>query len=122
MFETKKYIITTAAEIPFLGGITGPITTPVKISDLDLIWLINNKFTVYQCNPYDDTDRVLVTRTNMYDIKFTRNRAIVTKERNERIKGQEFNKPIEQVKKEVDNIKEEKKETKVVEPDKFQKK
>lgn len=128
---TKMYIITTAKEIPCLGGITGPITTPVKLNQSDLIWLLNNGFTVYQCNPFDSNEKVLVDRMNMNSITFTRNRAVVTTERIENLKGQEMTKPIEPVKKEikvpVDNKqdnKDDKKNTsnKVIEADTFQKK
>lgn len=128
---TKMYIITTAKEIPCLGGITGPITTPVKLNQSDLIWLLNNGFKVYQCNPFDSNEKVLVDRMNMNSITFTRNRAVVTTERIENLKGQEMTKPIEPVKKEVkvpvdnkqDN-KDDKKNTsnKVIEADTFQKK
>lgn len=128
---TKMYIITTAKEIPCLGGITGPITTPVKLNQSDLIWLLNNGFKVYQCNPFDSNEKVLVDRMNMNNITFTRNRAVVTTERIENLKGQEMTKPIEPVKKEikvpVDNKqdnKDDKKNTsnKVIEADTFQKK
>lgn len=128
---TKMYIITTAKEIPCLGGITGPITTPVKLNQSDLIWLLNNGFKVYQCNPFDSNEKVLVDRMNMNSITFTRNRAVVTTERIENLKGQEMTKPIEPVKKELkvpvenkqDN-KDDKKSTgnKVIEADTFQKK
>jgi hypothetical protein len=97
---TKMYIITTAKEIPCLGGITGPITTPVKLNQSDLIWLLNNGFKVYQCNPFDSNEKVLVDRMNMNNITFTRNRAVVTTERMENLKNQEMSKPIEPVKKE----------------------
>lgn len=128
---TKMYIITTAKEIPCLGGITGPITTPVKLNQSDLIWLLNNGFKVYQCNPFDSNEKVLVDRMNMNSITFTRNRAVVTTERIENLKGQEMTKPIEPVKKEikvpVDNKqdnKDDRKNTsnKVIEADTFQKK
>jgi len=98
--STKMYIITTAKEIPCLGGITGPITTPVKLNQSDLIWLLNNGFKVYQCNPFDSNEKVLVDRMNMNNITFTRNRAVVTTERIENLKNQEMSKPIEPVKKE----------------------
>ena len=97
---TKMYIITTAKEIPCLGGITGPITTPVKLNQSDLIWLLNNGFKVYQCNPFDSNEKVLVDRMNMNNITFIRNRAVVTTERMENLKNQEMSKPIEPVKKE----------------------
>lgn len=96
---TKMYIITTAKEIPCLGGITGPITTPVKLNQSDLIWLLNNGFKVYQCNPFDSNEKVLVDRMNMNNITFTRNRAVVTTERIENLKNQEMTKPIEPIKK-----------------------
>ena len=129
--NTKMYIIATAKEIPRLGGISGPITTPVKLELSDLIWLLNNGFTVYQCNPFDSNERVLVTRMNMNDITFTRNRAIVTMEQMENLKVQEMSKPIEVIKKDnkpvptpVPEVKEEKKKdsNKVLEADTFQKK
>lgn len=96
---TRLYIITTAKEIPCLGGITGPITTPVKLNQSDLIWLLNNGFKVYQCNPFDSNEKVLVDRMNMNNITFTRNRAVVTTERMENLKNQEMTKPIEPIKK-----------------------
>lgn len=133
IFDIKKYVITTAKEIPCLGGITGPITTPVRLEFNDLTWLLNNGFTVYQCNPYDVNDRVLVTRMNMNNITFERNREVVTTERIENIKGQEMTKPIEPIKKDnkpavipepAPEVKEEKKKdsNKVLEADTFQKK
>ena len=102
--STKMYIITTAKEIPCLGGITGPITTPVKLNQSDLIWLLNNGFKVYQCNPFDSNEKVLVDRMNMNNITFTRNRAVVTTERIENLKNQEMTKPIEPIKKDNKHV------------------
>lgn len=129
--NTKMYIITTAKEIPCLGGITGPITTPVKLELSELIWLLNNGFTVYQCNPFDSNERVKVDRMNMHSITFTRNRAIVTLEQMENLKVQEMSKPVEVVKKDnkqnntpSPEVKDDKKKdsNKVLEADTFQKK
>lgn len=129
--NTKMYIITTAKEIPCLGGITGPITTPVKLELSELIWLLNNGFTVYQCNPFDSNERVKVDRMNMHSITFSRNRAIVTLEQMENLKVQEMSKPVEVVKRDnkqnntpSPEIKDDKKKdsNKVLEADTFQKK
>lgn len=88
------YTITTAKEIHCLGDITGPVTTPVKLEKADVISLLKNGYTLYQVNPYDYNDKVLVTRSNINTIEFSRSRADVTKEKIQNRSSQEMTKPV----------------------------
>lgn len=102
--QRKLYTIATCKEIPCLGGICGPLTTPVHIEHNDVVKLIRNGYDVYQCNPYDSSEKVRVTLSNINTITFNRTRAMVTTQRMANRAVQEMEKPIT-----VDVIKKEEK-------------
>ena len=91
---SKKYIITTAKEIPCLSGICGPITEPVSLERNDVLALVKKGFEVYECNPYDPSERVRVTRANVNSITFSRGRATVTAQRLLNRSIQDMEKPV----------------------------
>jgi hypothetical protein len=47
----KQYIILTAKRIKCLKNITGPVTSPVELSLLDVLELVESGFDVYEVNP-----------------------------------------------------------------------
>lgn len=67
--NTKMYIITTAKEIPCLGGITGPITTPVKLELSELIWLLNNGYII--TSPEEDLVNDLVNIVDIFSCRIS---------------------------------------------------
>lgn len=71
----KLYTVNTAKEIPSLGGICGPISTPTKMDQNDVIDLIKDGFEIYQHNPADLSEKVLVTLRNVMNVTFTMSRA-----------------------------------------------
>lgn len=79
--QRKLYTVATSKEIPCLGGICGPLTTPVHIDHNDLVKLIRSGYEIYQCNPYDSSEKVRVTLSNINTITFKRTRAMVTSNR-----------------------------------------
>ena len=109
MAEKKLYIITTPREIPCLGGICGPVSTPVQLERNDVVNLVKKGFEIYQCNPYDTSERVRVTRGNINTITFSRTRAAVTSQRMLNRSIQDMEKPIvaDVVKKDTNKEKEE---------------
>lgn len=92
--QNKVYTIDTCKEIPCLGGIVGPVTTPVRIKFSDVLWLIKNGYTVYQCNPYDSSEKILVTKSNINNIEFGKNRETVTTQRLKNRAYQEISTPV----------------------------
>lgn len=76
-----KYIIATTGEIPLLGNISGPITTPIELSIADVVKLLNAGVSLYQTNPLDKNDKVKVTFDNYTTITFKRKRAAITNDR-----------------------------------------
>lgn len=76
----NKYIITTHGEIRALGGINGPITSAIELTEEQVKKLIADKVEFYQCNPYDTNERVKVTYANWNRIYFSRKRPQVRME------------------------------------------
>lgn len=66
----KQYIILTAKRIKCLKNITGPVTSPVELSLLDVLELVESGFDVYEVNPYNKKERVKVTPYNYNSITF----------------------------------------------------
>jgi len=94
MAETKLYVIDTVKQIPCLENICGPITEPVKLGREDVIDLVKRGYTVYQVNPNDKTEKVLVTRSNINKIQFKNTRAAATTKRMLNRQIQDMNSPI----------------------------
>lgn len=134
------YTVESSKPIDCLGGIQGPLTTPVRLSFRDALQLVSKGLVVYKHNPYDLTEKVRVTRSNINTIKFERTREQATSQRLLNRSIQELDTPlvVDVVKKEttviepvaeVENIsvvtknnkKETKKEQKVSKPDSFTK-
>ena len=133
------YTVESSRPIDCLGGIQGPLTTPVRLSFRNALHLVSKGMVVYKHNPYDLTEKVRVTRSNINSIKFTRTREQATSQRMLNRSIQELDTPlvVDVVKKEtkieepvveVDNIsvvtknkKETNKEQKVTKPDSFTK-
>lgn len=76
-----KYTIATIGEIPLLGNLSGPITTPIELNIQDVVRLLNDGVVLYQVNPYDKNEKVRVTFDNYTTISFTRKRAAITSNR-----------------------------------------
>lgn len=68
------YTIYTHKRIDALGGIFGPVLKPTSITEADALNLIKDGATVYCHNPYNTTEKILVTRQNWNNIKFTTTR------------------------------------------------
>lgn len=73
-----KYVITSACEIDIVGGLIGPIATPIELTRSQVIKLLNDNISVYQVNPFDINERVKVTFDNYDKITFARKRAKIT--------------------------------------------
>ena len=76
-----KYIIASACEIDIVGGLIGPIATPIELTKSQIIKLLNDNISVYQVNPFDINERVKVTFDNYDKITFARKRAKITANR-----------------------------------------
>jgi hypothetical protein len=79
--SAKLYTIDGTKEIPCLNNICGPVTEPVPLSREDVIDLLKRGFSVYQVNPHDKTEKVLVTRSNINSVVFKSTRAGATSKR-----------------------------------------
>ena len=75
------YTIETAKPIAVLGGISGPITSPVIMSPTVVLELVKMGYVIYEHNPYFTTEKVLVTRTNYNKIKFKTSRVSAIKKK-----------------------------------------
>ena len=83
------YIITTVAPISALGGITGPINTPVKMTPYQAYQTLCEGHTVYEVNQYDTSERYLITKSNYNKIIFKSSKSDMIKRRrlNTEIRG-----------------------------------
>lgn len=78
MAKTKYVTIESYGNIPGLGGLLGPITTPTHI-DIDIIIaLINGGKVVYEVNPRNVKEKIRLTRTNVLSNNFDTNVKKVT--------------------------------------------
>lgn len=89
----KKYIVTSPRVILGLG-IQGPITTPIKIDFNNLLRMIRTGYEIYQVNPYDPSEKVRVTISNMHTITFKNTRPQVVKREIENKKNQLIDKRL----------------------------
>ena len=98
----KLYTVTTPGPIPGLDNIVGPLTTPMRLSKINVLEMLKNNYEVYEHNPSNKTEKVRVTRYNINSIKFNSNRAVSTSKRKLNRSIQEMSKPVmvEPVKKE----------------------
>ena len=66
----KLYSIENVLPIPCLGNIVGPVRTPVRLSEKEVIVLLQSGFTLYEHNPLKTKEKVKVTMSNYNSIKF----------------------------------------------------
>ena len=66
----KLYTIENIRPLPCLGNIVGPIRTPVRLEEKDVIDLVKNNFSVYEHNPLKKKEKVKVTLNNYSSITF----------------------------------------------------
>jgi hypothetical protein len=79
--KTKYIVVNSFGELPMLGGISGPITTPFEADIHAVIAMMNSGKKVYEVNKSNPTQRVLLTRENVLkdNFKTNRNKAIAQK-------------------------------------------
>lgn len=65
VLATKKVVIMSAGIIPELGRISGPILTPQDLPIGIVQKLVNSRRRVYECNPKNTDERVLLTSSNV---------------------------------------------------------
>lgn len=71
MKEKKLVIVKDSGPIPELSFICGPVLNPTRI-DLGVIAkMVGAGRTVYECNPFNTDDRVLLDITNVKSNNFT---------------------------------------------------
>lgn len=70
----KLYTVATVDEIIGLN-IQGPLTTPTKMEFNNVLQMIQRGYTVYEHNPKDLTEKVLVNTSNINSITFKNSRA-----------------------------------------------
>lgn len=90
----KYYTIASAKPIPCLDNIVGPLTTPVRIEHDDVMWMLNHGYEIYEHNPVNKSEKVLVTRQNANGANFKTNRATATSRRLLNRSIQDMEKPI----------------------------
>ena len=75
------YVIMTTAPIDVLGGITGPIKTPVQLTPYQALKCITEGLEVYEVNPYNNKERTKVSRANYNSIVFNTTKEEMIKKR-----------------------------------------
>jgi hypothetical protein len=71
--------------LPIIGlGITGPLTQPVSIPFASVLAMLKKGYTVYEHNPVDKSEKVLLTFDNVNSVDFVSTRAqrILKQQRN----------------------------------------
>ena len=102
----KLYVINTARKISCLNNITGPVTTPTEIDEVDVLNLVRRGFDIYEVNPYNKRERTKVTTTNFNSITFKTTQTEMAKRKLLNREMQEMAKKED--KKETEPVKEEK--------------
>ena len=125
----KLYTVNTVKNIPGLG-ISGPLTTPMKMEFHHVLDMVKNGYKVYEHNPQDLTEKVLVTMQNINTIEFKNSRATAMNRRELNQSLIDDSKPmvinkitktkkVESEPKEKEEVKDEPKKEKVSKPDEF---
>ena len=70
MTRTKFVTIESYGIIHALGGIMGPVTSPCNLDISVIISLINSGKMIYEVNPKNITEKVLLTRDNVLKDNF----------------------------------------------------
>jgi len=79
--KAKYIVVNSFGELPMLGGISGPITTPFEADIKAIIAMVNGGKKVYEVNKANPSQRVLLTRENILkdNFKINRNKAVAQK-------------------------------------------
>jgi hypothetical protein len=106
------YTIVDPRPIEFLHGMSGPITTPTVLNEMDVLKLVRRGYTVYEHNPFKKSEKVRVNVHNFNKIVFKTSRAEAYRQRRLNREMQEIARGdrVKTVKKEETKAKEVKKE------------
>jgi hypothetical protein len=82
--EAQKYIVVSSiGSIGELGGISGPIINPTLQPISKIVQMVHNRKKVYEVNPNDFSDRVLLTLRNVRTNNFPEPTATVVESEKE---------------------------------------
>lgn len=73
------FTIHSPGKIQELHNISGPVLTPVELSDAAVVALVRRGAIVYAHNPYDTTEKIKLTYKNMTTFNFRRTREQIIK-------------------------------------------
>ena len=90
----KLYIVTTPKKILGMADIVGPLTTPSEIKFTDVLQMVRLGYNIYQVNPYDHSEKIKVTITNINDIEFKNSISKALSQRKLNREIQEMDKPV----------------------------
>lgn len=90
----ELYTVASACTIKYAGGIQGPLTTPTKLPLDTVVNLVRKGNEVYQHNPVNLSEKVLVTMKNVGNVKFTTTKAETVTRRELNRSVQEMEKPM----------------------------
>lgn len=68
----RLFVIPCDGRIPEMGGIRGPITSPIEIPIDKVISMMNRGVIVEEVNPYKKSERVRMTFSNIHTTSFTK--------------------------------------------------
>ena len=71
----RYFTIADAKPIPGLSGIGGPITVPVVLPYNEVLALVRKGYTVYEHNPLNKDEKILLTLDNVHGADFDKARA-----------------------------------------------
>ena len=71
----QLYTVDSSGVIPFAGGINGPLSTPTVLPIDAVITMVRKGYVVYQHNPVNLSEKVLVTKDNVGKVGFKTNKA-----------------------------------------------
>lgn len=66
----KYVVISSSGLIKELGNLTGPVVTPVRLSQETILKIIKSGHTVYEVNPSNHKEKILLTFMNATDKHF----------------------------------------------------
>lgn len=92
-----RQLYTVASEgvsIPYAGGINGPLSTPTVLPLDTVVTMVRKGYEVYQHNPVNLNEKVLVTAKNVGQVEFksTKSETVTKRALNKSI--QDMNKPM----------------------------
>lgn len=90
----KLYIVKSQKTIIGMHDIMGPLTTPSKMKFSNVLEMVRKGYDIYQVNPYNTTEMVKVTISNINDINFSISRSTAASQKKLNREFQEMDKPI----------------------------